>query len=433
MASNQKNIEKINVLGTGSFGTVVYPSLEDINNKETGRNRKKYITKLFFKEKNYEKLKTKKNEITKVMGEHKGSQFNTYKRKFKFVELNKHIRNRITNEYQPNSNNDIKENNEIIIPDDKNIYAIRMPYLGKSLDNIDKNDIININKCSTYNLLSECNKLFKITEKLAKEKYIHGDIESRNILLSIENNNLQLYIIDYDRFNSYDNYIKEYNKASENGFFLQYGPPESTILGISSKDMNKLEEKDKDKIRNKIKDWVHYRFFYWAHQPKENMERWYAYRPYEIIKDRSLFTEQITDIIFKFIDSGKEVELKYFDNFIMGLSLLDFFRKVKDIDIIECELSNDNKALCEFRDNILYPMISRNVENRIDPNEVVKRMNKILCKYYKNVHNCTNMNSKKEIDSNKVIKRKDKVSCVNNKGSCSIQGGKRRKTQKKHN
>ncbi len=73
-------------------------------------------------------------------------------------------------------------------------------------------------------------------------------------------------------------------------------------------------------------------------------------------------------------------------------------------------------------------MISLDIKERIDPDEVVNRMNDILCKYYNNVNSCSNLNMKKE-----DIKGKDKVSCVNNKGSCIIQGGKRRKTQKNVN
>jgi len=67
------------------------------------------------------------------------------------------------------------------------------------------------------------------------------------------------------------------------------------------------------------------------------------------------------------------------------------------------KINSDEIALTEFRDNVLYPMTSLTVENRIDPKEVVKRMEKILCKFNKN---------------------------ENKSSSCSIQGGKRRKTRK---
>ena len=106
------------------------------------------------------------------------------------------------------------------------------------------------------------------------------------------------------------------------------------------------------------------------------------------------FRDKIKKIILEFRDSNKKVKLKYFDNFVLGLILLDFFRTLYNIDKIECRgvRSNTIEAVCEFRDNILYPMTSLTVENRIDPKEVVKRMKKILCKL--NIKLNTNKNNK---------------------------------------
>jgi hypothetical protein len=378
MASNKDNDKNSKVLGTGSFGVVVHPSLKNKNNNKSGINRKKYITKFFYRKENYNKLQTKKKNIEKGMGNHEGSYYNGYERKFIFGDLDERIRNKIQNEYEASLNNDNNEDKKIEIPYNKELYAIRMPYLGKSIDKISRDDIINIKKCSIYNILSECNKLFNITAKLAKEGYIHGDMESRNILISIRDNNCKFYIIDYDRFNTYDKYKEEYKKELEQNIYLLYGPPESIIL-LMDKD-NHLET-----IDNRI-GWYAWQRIYYYHN-----------RPY---KTKEEFIPIIKGLVDKFRENNKKVKLKYFDNFILGLNLLDFFRKVYDIDKIRCEESNEIKALCEFRDEVLYPMTSLDVENRIDPDEVLKRMKIVLC----------------------IIK---------NNSSCSIQGGKRKITHKR--
>jgi len=451
MANNEKKEEIYKILGTGTFGAVFTPALNNINNNITKRNRNKYVTKIFFNKTAYNNLQTRRNKISKIMKSHKGSLFEPYQRNIILGQLNNKIKNTITNTIKTEiinkkleeklielDENKIDENEkerllneygnklniEIEIPNNTQLYGIRMPILGKSFDSLDRAFVNNIcNKCSILNILSECNKLFKITEYLAENGYIHGDLESRNILLSIDHNKCELSIIDYDRFDTFDEYIRKYVEALEEGSFFPYGPPESTILvkDISSnkEDKNKKSKKNpnyKNNINDRIIEWIKNRIYYWQHWAlkKKTIKKYYTRN------DEQQFTDEIKDIVFKFIDSGKKVKLKYFDNFILGLTLLNFFRKLYDIDEFDMvgyenlenktvlcksmKINSDEKiALTEFRDNVLYPMTSLTVENRIDPKEVVKRMEKILCKFNKN---------------------------ENKSSSCSIQGGKRRKTRK---
>jgi hypothetical protein len=450
MANNGKQDEKYEILGMGSFGAVITPALNNINNNITKRNRKKYVTKLFFNKNAYNNLQTRRNKIVKIMRSHEGSKFEPYKRNIILGQFNNHIKNTMKNgiksgiinnkihkkkkELDENKidENEKKEllnkyantlNNEIEISNNTQIYAIRSPILGKSFNSLPYERINNICKnCSILNMLSECKKLFEITAYLAENEYIHGDLESRNILLSINHDKCELFIIDYDRFDTFDEYTRKYIEALEEDFFLPYGPPESTILvkEISPNNKNKKFKNElnyKNNINDRIKTWSQSRMYYWFHYA-QNIN---AIKKYYKVNDKQKFTDEISDIVFKFMNSGKKVQLKYFDNFVLGLTLLDFFRKVYDIDEFDemgydiikmkkksvvcksLKLNSDEKiALREFRDNILYPMTSLTIENRIDPNEVLKRMNKVLCKLNKNTNS-----------------------------SCTIQGGKRKKTLKK--
>lgn len=300
------------VLGAGGFGAVFKPALPNtIDGKVTPFPGN--VSKVFFNQNDADALLYKRGIIRRVMGENEGHRINAYKRKFRGENMPASVFSKLTEK-----NPDISHRTPLTL--------VRMPDLGKDLQHINKT-YPQIRRVPVQTILEQIQKLIRQTASLAAHDYIHGDIRTTNIMINPETG--VMTIVDFDWLMENDEFMDEYN------FGFYSNPPEWLLYDLFDKLMEKVGDRDisvedveKTLASNKTnkKRYVNY--------IKDN-KALYPNAFYDL-EDREFEIWVLSGIAYsaEYLRSmGQDVVgnlslLETFDNFGLGLSLLDMIRVV---------------------------------------------------------------------------------------------------------
>jgi serine/threonine protein kinase len=348
-----------------------------------------------------------------------GQRVNRYNESF----LASNLSNRIQKNCDINANN---------MP----IYPLRMPYLGVSFNQIREEEIMQIRKIPFTVLVNQIHKLFKQVNRIREVGFIHGDIRESNIMINPSTGKITL--IDFDWLMSTNEFYAGYQYSL--GFYSN--PPESLLYFPMNELINYIENPSTPKTVNAIKSVLVsqpnalYAFKsdgdvdlvtveenpnilnFISHQltPKYRYERYikqcnqsgilaanmtvdhlktFNYMNYNFLHNAAVNTEpNLTKNMF--VQYYLNNMAHYFDSYGLAFSLLYFIRRVfsmihhGDFQVFRESVLNGDKIytddelmqyfkfLSKLNANILYPMFIFTIENRIDINEGMRRLDELI-------------------------------------------------------
>jgi len=198
------------VLGKGSYGIIVSPAVNNIN--DTGKIQKfpDMVTKIM----------TKRSEFRNALRATESIQTDVPSLSLNFIPY--------TKKYSASNFKNIPEIanylNKQRVRNTNNVYLARMPNLGHSCRDIFKNPELyrKYRELGTEVYCREILKLFKIVKDIKDARYVHADIRETNVMCNI--NTGILTIIDFDWFRGFNSYYEEYPT-----WFYSH-PPEEFLL-----------------------------------------------------------------------------------------------------------------------------------------------------------------------------------------------------------
>ena len=219
------------VLGSGSYGAVIKPALSNRTNG-TVHEYPENVTKLFFKQKAYNKIVRNRPTIKRIFDD-EGHRMNTYTVQRTFKNLPKSLRTNI----ETRSKQTYKEN----VP----LYALRMPDLGKDISDIA--DVYKeVRMRPVVDMLDQFVKLLRQVNNEVKAGYIHGDIRDMNVM--IQPSTGVLTIVDFDKFETKDKFAETY------AFGFYNNPPECLCVDDDGKFQPNEDNEDNDEDNDEDSD-----------------------------------------------------------------------------------------------------------------------------------------------------------------------------------
>lgn len=230
------DLEDIKYIASGSYGAAVEPAFPNYNTT-TGQwvYYPKSISKLFFR-KNTKNYAMKQQLLAKNILKNENLRISNYK--YKYTKKNIPAKLLPTN---------------ILSKMPENLQLVKMPNLGKDIfhyvniylnPNKTAEDISILNNIANFPFeksLKEIMRLIYYVALIKKKGYIHADIKIENILMKEDG---KLTLIDYDFFDTKDNF---YLKASSRAMFGFYNQPIESFLFYL---LNDIDNANIDKINN---------------------------------------------------------------------------------------------------------------------------------------------------------------------------------------
>jgi hypothetical protein len=231
LQEQRPSIQNRSYIASGAFGATVKPALPNYN-ETTGQwiEYPENITKIFYK-------KTVKNNAVRKQRAAKNIL------KSNNLRINNYKYNKYTVKNLPNS---IKsEIFKVGLKENTPLELVRLPNLGNDIiyyinkiiinnKNNNKNIIDRVFKISFDKSIGEIYKIIMYVNNIYQAGYIHGDIKCENLMMK---NDGTLTLIDYDMFETRDNYYNFLLKYNQ--FGLKHHPPE-VFLFFMIKDIQKL-------------------------------------------------------------------------------------------------------------------------------------------------------------------------------------------------
>lgn len=194
------------VVGKGGFGLVLKPALPNFFD-DAWHEYPENVTKLFFTKKAYNEVVALAPRISAILGANKGHRISTYKHKYKTKNLPANV--------QPLTRSDAESE----------LFAIRMPYLGVSMESSAKiRD--DLRKVPVRVLLTQIHKLLRQVKAIKDAGYIHGDVKPANVMIRPTDGAMTL--IDFDWTKPLDEFKERYP-------FGYYCHPPETLLFLNQK------------------------------------------------------------------------------------------------------------------------------------------------------------------------------------------------------
>lgn len=264
------DLSDIKFIAQGSFGAAVKPALPNYN-ETTGQwvHYPENITKIFYK-KNTKNNAVKKQRTAKNMLKSNNLRINEYKyNKYTLKNLPQNVQNKVSSKIKPNTPlqlvrlpnlgndilnyvqgvqtyNQLTDNNKNILSkieeNNKKIekYKLMMQENNNNIMNYSEKMMRPLLNIPFSKSLYEFNKLIYNVYVIQYNRYVHGDIKIDNIMMK---NDGTLTLIDYDVFDTYDNFynfmstkhIKPYLDPSTPPPAIEYfgainNPPESFLF-----------------------------------------------------------------------------------------------------------------------------------------------------------------------------------------------------------
>ena len=330
------------VIDLGGFGVVLSPALQ--NEPPYDNDPRSYITKIFYHKKDYDDILKKRKRLSAILGvNEEGYQFQTYEREWRGRNFPKRALRLITNQLSVNQpdNEDVNVTNEIF-------YPIRMLHLGKSLGDVPVNEL---RSCDVKSILAAIMKVYQTLRQLARHHSIHGDVHRGNVLVYLAPPFCDMSVIDYDRFQSYDEMKKSYKEGRTD----MYGAPESYYL--IQPHLRSYEEKENDPIKAYVS-----RF----HRNE------YVQTIYPTIQE---FEQRVRQAIQSHGD--KPIPFHHMDSFLMSAILLDLLYRTYPFLKGNLNASSEETAIRKAKD-ILEQGFNLQSLHRLGPEEIVKQLQQVI-------------------------------------------------------
>ena len=239
----KSSLKKYKVIGEGSYGCVVQPSIPCNENDKVILNKKKskeLVSKVFEEKKNYKK----ELELSK-----KAAIIDNIGNNLLLPTKGCAIKNEDLERIEDKCDFDF-ENTD-------NYYQLVMPYGGKEIKKY-----LQSHKSSCKEFLQFSISLFKGLLLLKNKKYCHQDIKVNNVLITPQK---KMIIIDYSLMKPFKDIYKEKNNIRlSKDYFLN--PPEYKLVYYFNNDVEIFVNEFINNLRNLIKLWKSstVKFFKWC-------------------------------------------------------------------------------------------------------------------------------------------------------------------------
>lgn len=233
------------VVGSGSYGSVVRPALPNIRNNNLV-NYPSNVTKVFENNNFYEKAFQNTSRMHNITGNN-AYRANRYTRKYKLKNLPSSLARKLRRELPG-------------ISDDNNLHLVRMPDLGKDVKNIDKIRFL-LRSLPFDIILGQFQKLVKQVAQLRAAGYVHLDIRDSNLMVHPTTG--AMTIIDFDHLRKFSEFI--YGVDYPYGFYSN--TPECLLLDYAFDTVMDSNENDEDFVKENmdeevLDEYIHYNFKY---------------------------------------------------------------------------------------------------------------------------------------------------------------------------
>lgn len=237
----------------GSYGLVCNPALNTCNLNTPGN-----ITKFYFQKENRNKAVANMDRLKQIIGKNNTTKMNVYP-----PILAKNLPPSIYNKIKKTRMNIGRNTSANNFTPNTMVYASRMKYLGTDLFDVRQSDheISEFRSCPFHQLMNQWYKLHSQLDLFAKKKYIHGDIRSPNILFN--KSNCQLHLIDYDMFDTYSEFYKDFSNPWGETRFGFYSHPADSIVYMpfmkqdySESDFFITKDKVKEAVKNNVSKFI---------------------------------------------------------------------------------------------------------------------------------------------------------------------------------
>lgn len=204
------------ILAHGTYGAICRPPLCNIDpiTKQPVYHNNKSVSKIYFEKESANKSMKNMKALQNLMA---GIPNNAFKATQHTARRGKNLGNTLLQSLLQSTKASIKETNDI--------HAILLPYLGKSIEDViadpNKEGIKAFRSCEFHHIMGQLLKCQTILDRLAAQKYIHGDICSPNMMWNKDT--CGIHIIDFDWLMPYDEFATEYRPH----FGHSRNPPEA--------------------------------------------------------------------------------------------------------------------------------------------------------------------------------------------------------------
>jgi serine/threonine protein kinase len=216
MAFDEKSNNDYKILGMGAYGVVFQPAFPNTgHDKKNELPSSKQVSKIFYERSEYNNMVRKTNTLSAFFPSK--NLLRPYRRTIKAKNLPQRIRNKT----------DYENNNA-------NIPMMRMPYFGKSLEELFHMDktyhyLDEIRRCPIHRVLEQITTLLLRIKDMSVAGYVHGDLHLGNVTFRTED--CSMYLIDFDLFSTFSDFYR-HKKAT---FAEPFDPPEGLFLPMISR------------------------------------------------------------------------------------------------------------------------------------------------------------------------------------------------------
>jgi serine/threonine protein kinase len=153
------------------------PALPNINEAGTLQEFPDNVTKIFYKQKDLDKIIRIAPLLPEIMGPNEGHRITPYKRRIKGRNIPDKTRRNLS------------------VGDENDLFAVRMPYLGTTIGRV-KSVQAEIRRLPILTLITQMRKVLTQVQTLVQHDYIHGDIRDVNVMIDPLTGTIT--IIDFD-------------------------------------------------------------------------------------------------------------------------------------------------------------------------------------------------------------------------------------------
>jgi serine/threonine protein kinase len=342
-----------NVIGAGTYGTIVRPAAPNINSsfEDTGG---KYVTKVFNSKEEWDRTVS---DIPLIKSVFPSYNVTPYKKVF---DKTRNLGNQFA---AKTFLEDSKRTN--------NMYAVRMPYLGMNLQEVCTNKDGMLDRLRTLNPVIILEQMVKCMEQvylMNLRGYLHRDIKNVNIVI---NDKGIINVIDFDLFIS-----KQKSLGPGEGYVGYYWmPPESFLqekiggrIDVTLKNGKYVDDHGYEydrpdmKIVNGVRTYSVYAEYFKEHRLGKIDAYVEGLRKYAVAASNT--TVLITDIVNKFPLKEPEYQLtmakmvETFDSFGLALAFRTF------IKCLYPTVTKDKSAIDDMVTQVLTPLSELKQENR---------------------------------------------------------------------
>ena len=183
-----------NVLGSGAYGCVLHPALANTNEHGASVEFPNNVTKIYTDKHHANKAVRNSAKLSQINARF-GVPIHAYRKTLKRKNIPRSMQTRC--HIRPGNNMNAL------------VYPVRMPNLGKSVDDVIQNQhlIVSLRSINPNQLLLHISSLFETVDIYRKNKLIHGDIRTPNIMILPTG---QMNIIDFDWLHEEKHFVSVY-------------------------------------------------------------------------------------------------------------------------------------------------------------------------------------------------------------------------------